>query len=160
MPWCTKLVELYCSPAALKLAGGEARCATQRAQLATSRELSDSTKARGEASCRDAIPAMQSSLRSPQSSEAPEDLPWCKRLVGAYCNPDVKNSVGGEGLCAQAQSAWGARLQALPPAERAERDATCARVLPAAVQAMREHVRTLGPGTAASARLGSAFSRP
>jgi len=89
-----------------------------------------------------------------------EDLRWCKRVVDVYCSPEVKNSYGGEGLCAQGRNAWGPRLAAYPPDQRIAQDATCAQVLPAATAAMKQHVATMGPGTAASARLSGAANPP
>jgi eukaryotic-like serine/threonine-protein kinase len=96
---------------------------------------------------------------APPRPQGNEDLRNCKRVVAVYCSPQVKNSYGGEGMCAQAGNAWGSRLQAYPPDQRAAKDAECAQVLPAATAAMKQHVQTLGPGTAASARLSGA-SRP
>jgi serine/threonine-protein kinase len=159
MPWCTKMVELYCAPTARKLPDGDARCAARRAELVRMKDLPDSTRARGEAGCREAIPVLEKSLRTPQSSEAGADMPFCKRVVAAYCSPEVKNSYGGDSLCSQAQRGWYGAYLTADPAVRVSQNEKCAQALPAVIQAMQQHVQTLGPGTAASARLTAAAQR-
>jgi hypothetical protein len=116
------------------------------------KDLSETTRARGEAGCRDAIPTLEKSLRTPQGSEASEDMPFCKRVAAAYCSPEVKNTYGGEAMCAQGRQNWYAHYLSASPQDRAAQNEKCASSLPAVIQAMKMHVQNFGPGTAASAR--------
>jgi serine/threonine protein kinase len=160
MPWCTRLMDLFCTPAARKLPDGDARCAARRAELGRTKQLPDDLRARAESSCRDSFPAMERSIKSPQSSEAAEDMPWCKRVAAAYCTPEVKNTYGGDGLCAQGTRGFYGNYLSRPPEARAAQNEKCAQVLPGVIQAMREHAREFGPGGAASARMAARAAPP
>jgi serine/threonine-protein kinase len=158
--WCAKLVDLYCTPAARRMSGGDARCQARRADLARTEALPETTRARAEAGCRDSIPALEASIRAPQGSESPEDMPWCKRVAAAYCTPEVKATHGGDSLCAGGTRGFYGAYTARPPADRAAQNERCAQVLPGVIQAMKEHVRAFGPGGSASGAPSAPASRP
>lgn len=156
--WCAKLVDLYCTPAARGMPGGDARCQARRADHARTEALPDTTRARAEAGCREAIPALEASIRAPQGQESAEDMPWCKRVAAAYCTPEVKASRGGDSLCAGGTRGFLTAYTSRPPADRAAQNERCAQVLPGVIQAMKEHVR--GSGAGASGPPGAPSSRP
>jgi serine/threonine-protein kinase len=158
--WCAKLVDLYCTPAARRMPGGDARCEGRRAALARTDALPDTTRARAEAGCREAIPTLEASIRAPQGSESAEDMPWCKRVAAAYCTPEVKATRGGDSLCTGGTRGFLTVYTSRPPAERAAQNERCAQVLPGVIQAMKEHVRTFGPGGSASGAPGAPASQP
>ena len=160
MPWCTRLIDLYCTPAARKLPGGDARCTARRTDLGRTKQLPDDMRARAESGCRDSIPAMESSIKSAQSSEAAEDMPWCKRVAAAYCTPEVKNSYGGDATCAQGTRGFYSNYLSRPPEARAAQNERCAQVLPSVIQAMKDHAREFGPGGAASVRMAARAAPP
>jgi serine/threonine-protein kinase len=147
--FCERLAELYCTPEARKMPGGEDRCKARRAEVVHMKDLPASTQARGQASCRDAIPALERSLKTPQPSEAPEDAPFCKRVVAEYCAPAVKNSIGGDALCAGGKQGFG-NLDSLSPADRAKKNEDCARMLPAVIASMKQHIQDFAPGSPAA----------
>src|SRR5262249_8697697 len=97
------------------------------------------------------------SIRTPQGSESPEDMPWCKRIAAVYCSPEVKNSAGGDQLCAQGAANFYTRYLSRPPADRAAQDKVCASVHPGVGSAMRQHARAVGPGPPATAGSAAAW---
>ncbi|APR88593.1 serine/threonine protein kinase [Minicystis rosea] len=145
LPWCTKLVALQCSPAARKLAGGEERCAARREGLARTR-IEGVLRARLDAECRDAIPVVEQMIHASKAGEPPEDMPWCKRVTAAYCEPEVKGTSVGASLCAQAQRGYALDLER-PPAARVAANERCAGLLPAVRRAMQELVQQRAPAT-------------
>ena len=102
-------------------------------------------------------PAVEKTVPTPPSSEAPEDMPWCKRVAAAYCSAEVKNSAGGDHLCASGTESFYTRFLSRPPPDRVAQNDICARVHRGVVSSMHQQARDMGPGTAGSARYAAAF---
>jgi hypothetical protein len=141
-----RLAELYCSPSALARPGGEAICKSQRESIARIAQLDEDIRKRNEATCKASIPQVEALIKAPQGSEAPEDMPYCKRVAASYCSPEVRAVMNGEAHCAGGRAGFFTNYLNRSAEQRIAQNQQCAKMLPGIIVVNKDFVRDWSPG--------------